>query len=555
MLLAINAKYVHSSLSVWVLAEAISRNSLLQHDVTVIESTINQSSKDIANLIAFDRINAPNVIGISTYIWNAQKTQELLAILCTTLPDTIIILGGPEASHNADYWIGLGADYVVHNEGEQSLPALLDALERDLSIYTDASQTATALYNVSTGKSRLMTTDAQKPYHPVGTQLIDPYTQEYLDTLKGKIAYLETSRGCPYRCTFCLSGDSTLEFFPMNYAKRSILKLANSGARTIKLVDRTFNCNVPRAYDIFEFVIGLDADCCFHFEVAADLFDEKTIALLQIAPPGRIQLEAGLQSFYKPALDASARTNDLDKAQRNIRALLQGKNIHLHIDLIAGLPHESLQEFRRSFNLAYALQAHTLQLGFLKMLHGSVMRKNADIYGICYTRDAPYEIISSPWLSSNDLQILKSTENALQHTYNKARFLITLEYVLSVCGLDPFTLFERLGVATPSQGLPLDEYATRLYGFLQDLPGVDADMLQDYMTCDWLMMVKGKNMPSFLKRHGELRKRIAKTAGDYLGRTLHRDESTVLLSGKGVYVDSTDRDPVTGLYKLHYIDV
>ena len=511
VLLAIGAKYVHSTLSVWVLAESVSRYARVSVETDVVEATIRQSEDEIAGMV---EARNPDIIGISTYVWNAGKLPGLFALLRERIPGAMLVLGGPEASHNAAYWLAQGAGHVLSGEGERSLPALLDALFGE-------------------------------PPAPPETEdeWIDPYNERYLKTLNGRIAYLETSRGCPFRCAFCLSGGSGVRFLPLNEAKERIRKLARSGAKTVKLVDRTFNCDAARAVELFQTVIALDTNCRFHFEAAADLFDQPTLELLQTAPPGRIQLEIGLQSYHQPALNAVNRKTDLEKAGKNVMTLLQKGNIHIHVDLIAGLPYETLAHFQNSFDKAYKLGAHTLQLGFLKLLHGSALRAQAEELGIVYNENPPYEIVSSPWLSEEDLQILKQTENALQHTTNKGRFNRTLDYALKVSGLRPFELFRKLGKAATHHGTALERYAEEIYDCFINLPGVEAEKLIENMVCDWLGMVKGKNTPAFLKRPGI--KLEHKTA---------RGETAILPSGRGVYVDGNDRDPVTGLYKLYFVN-
>ena len=523
-LLAINAKYIHSSLAVWVIAGGVSKYALAHHDIKIVESTIHQENCDIADEItAF----APDVVGISTYIWNAGKLPELLSLLKEKLPEAILVLGGPEASHNAEYWLSKGADHVLRGEGEYIFPAMLDTL----------------------AGARSIPTEANRPTTP-----IDPYSDAYFEALGGRIAYLETSRGCPFLCSFCLSGGSDVVFFPMDAVRAQINKLSRSGTKTIKLVDRTFNCNANRAYELFEYVISLDTDCCFHFEVAADLFDGNTLSLLSNAPAGRIQLEAGLQSYYGPSLKASSRRMDIEKAEMNIRLLLRNNNIHIHVDLIAGLPYETLSAFQEGFDRAFALGAHTLQLGFLKLLHGSVIRKQAKAMQIQYSPYPPYEVTCSPWLSAGDLHILKYAENALQHTYNKGRFLSTLRYVLSVSGLRPFTVFHTLGEAAQHHGMHLADYALSIYDCFVKLPNVSDKELRDCMICDWLGMVKGRNMPQFLKNPDKHRTQLVKAAENSLGHTVARDETAVLFSGDGAFVDSNDRDPLTGLYRINKID-
>ncbi|MCL2404659.1 MAG: DUF4080 domain-containing protein [Defluviitaleaceae bacterium] len=530
VLLAINSKYVHSALSVWVLAKGISEYAHKAHDVEIIEATIHQQDSEISAAIATHK---PDVVGISTYIWNAAKLPGLLKLLKEQLPNCIFVLGGPEASYNADYWLASGADYVIHGEGERQLPVFLDALG-----------------DKNTG-NHIHESTLTEQCNP-----LDPYNATYISTLKNRLAYLETSRGCPYSCAFCLSGESKLIFFPIQTAKEQLCKLSKSGARTIKLIDRTFNINPQRAYQLFEYVISLDTSCCFHFEVAADLFDERTLMLLNTAPPGRIQFEAGLQSYHEPTLKAVSRKADLTKAEQNIKTLLVPGNIHIHVDLIAGLPHETLAIFKDSFDRAYKLGAHDLQLGFLKLLHGSSLRKQAGELGILYQESPPYEIISSSWLSVSDIRTLKQTENALRHTHNKGRFLSTIKYVLfqsadNKLKLRPFTLFHKLGEYCENHGLPLEDYAKKIHDCFLTIPGIDKDALESCMICDWLAMVRGKNMPGFLRKPDTKRKQTISAIEKKIGRTIGREEVAFLPSGKAVFVDVNDRDVVTGLYKLY----
>ena len=544
VLLAINAKYVHSALSVWVLAEGVAMYARTPHDVHVVEATIHQRDSEIAGRVAAFE---PDVVGISAYIWNAGKLPGLLKLLRETIPGAVFVLGGPEASFNTVYWLEQGADFVLKGEGEYAFAALLDEKSKP-----------------SKG-TVLLLGQAEEP-----SPCLACFTSAaYIKALGGRIAYIETSRGCPYNCAFCLSAGSGVRYLPLDAAKEHLRKLSEAGAKTIKLVDRTFNCDAARAYELFEYVIKMDTVSRFHFEVAPDLFDSRMIDLLREAPPGRIQLEAGLQSFFAPALKAVSRPMDIEKAERNIRELTREGNIHIHVDLIAGLPYETLPDFLDSFDRAFTLGAHTLQLGFLKLLHGSALRARAEALGIKYSAEPPYEIQSSPWLGEGDIALLKQVENALQHTYNKCRFLSTLEYVSSASGIRPSSLFENLGASAWNAGADLSVYAAQIYNVFVKLPGVDASILRDKMVCDWLGMVKGKNMPDSLRSPGNLRgapgpdsvsgssvaltvrrRDVVAAAEKQLGRKIRRDEAAVLSSGAGVYVDSEDRDPVTGLYRV-----
>ncbi len=529
VLLAINSKFIHTSLSVWSLAAGISQFAKYSHEVKVIEATIHMETAEIAKQI---EACTPDIVGISAYIWNSDKLPDLLKILREHLPKVLLVLGGPEATYNAESWIDNGANCVLRVEGEWSLPALLDDFSQNKQIAPI---------------SEFCKTSEIPP---------DPYSDEYFAALGGRLAYLETSRGCPFSCEFCLSGSSEVRFFPIERAKSHLTRLASSGTQTVKLVDRTFNCNPERAYELFKHVIEMETACCFHFEVAADLFDERTLELLATAPPARIQLEIGLQSFFKPALQAVSRKTDIDKAAENIKKLLDAKNIHVHVDLIAGLPFEGLADFQTSFDNAYALGAHNLQLGFLKLLHGSGLREKATDLGLIYDENPPYEIISNPWICKAELDILRQTENALQRTYNSGKLLRSMEYVLNATSLSAFAFYSWLGDAVPNHGMELSDYAYLVYEYCCTLSGVDAAELRDCMVCDWLAAVKGKNLPENLKISDKRLKKVAEIAKNQLGRNLQRCEVAVLSTeSRAVFVDANDQDPVTGLYKLYFIQI
>ncbi|MCL2819654.1 MAG: B12-binding domain-containing radical SAM protein [Oscillospiraceae bacterium] len=551
VLLAINAKYVHSSLSVWVIAEGVSLYSRFPHDVNIVEATINQSCADIVSLVAPHK---PDVIGISSYIWNAGMLSGLCTLLRERLPGVLIVLGGPEASNNIDYWLNNGADYVLQGEGEYTFPQFLDSLEKpgqgDGSRQGDGSSVLpeAKINQLSNNK-----TEEPSPCLEPSPCHVNPYTDAYFKSLNGRLSYIEASRGCPFECSFCLSAGSSVRFFPLDEIKMQILKLSKSDTKTIKFVDRTINCNPERAFKIIEYIIGLDTLCKFHFEAAADLFDDPTLSLLKTAPPGLIQLEIGLQSLHEPTVKAVARKTDTEKAMRNIHELVKMQNIHIHIDLIAGLPYETLMDFQNSFNRAYLLNTHTLQLGFLKLLYGSELRNNAAALGIEYSSAPPYEIIQSKWLSIEDIITLKHVENALQNTRNKNRFLSVIHYVLTLMGQTPFSLMHSIGSNVPNHGTQLENYIIQLFNFFLKLPGVDESDLKDCFIYDWLSMVKGKNTPAFLKNDCEHRNYAAKSAEKTLGRKIRREEYAVLNSGSCIFVDSNSRSPVTGLYEVFII--
>ena len=244
ILLAINSKFIHSNLAVWLIKAGIEQYGKSKYDVNVSEVTIHQPIDEIVDAII---VSKPDVIGISVYIWNAPILPDLIYALRERLPNALIVLGGPEAEYNKNYWLEKGADHVLSGEGEYVFPAFLDNHFSSPSLDT-------------------------KYLHPP-----DPYTNEYLKTLENRLIYIESSRGCPYKCAYCLSAETNVEFFPIDVIKERLLKLSKLDSKTVKFVDRTFNCNINRANDLFKFITDLSTNCSFHFEVAADLFDEQTL--------------------------------------------------------------------------------------------------------------------------------------------------------------------------------------------------------------------------------------------------------------------------------------
>ena len=542
VLLAINAKYVHSSLAVWYIAAGISAYCAEKHDFSVLEHTINEPP---SNIVSGVLEKSPEVLGISVYIWNAGMAPQIMAAVRKAVPEIKIVLGGPEAANNPEYWLQSGADYVASGEGEHVLPLLLDCIEQK-----GETDDVPGFYHIDRdGKLCQAAVSNDIPCDTVP----DPYTDRYCSSLGDRLAYVETSRGCPFGCTYCLSSGSNARFFPLEMSKDRIYRLAQGSRRTIKFVDRTFNCNCERAYALFSYVIGLDTECCFHFEVAADLFDNKTINLLNTAAPGRVQLEIGLQSFHEPTLKAVNRQTDIGACEQNIRGLLAPGNIHIHIDLIAGLPLEGFDTLKKSFARAFALRPHTLQLGFLKLLHGSELRKNADRFSIEYSPEPPYEVVSTRWISAEQLDEVRLAEDALDTLYNSGRFLDTIEYLLKASGLKAYDLFEYIGRSVPWRGDSLSSHAEKVYACCLELGGVCPQLLRDAMVRDWLSFARGKNMPNII-RTGVDFKAARKAAEDALGRTIERSHVCVLSDGRIAFIDQEEKDPVTKRYKL-YLDL
>ncbi|NMA14598.1 MAG: DUF4080 domain-containing protein [Clostridia bacterium] len=547
----LNSKYVHSSLAPWYLTAALEEHCGSSVQAAVIEGTINEKMEAVAERIVQQK---PQVVGFSCYIWNITATKHLMRLVKNRLPEVNVILGGPEVSYNAEDILQAEAlvDFIVCGEGEKPFALLLDAISQK----GDVKNIPGLCYRQ--GEQIIVNAPYISAEDPP-----NPYTNQYFEALAGRIAYLETSRGCPYSCAFCLSGRcGSVHFFDLEESKKKLLLLANSGTKTIKLVDRTFNANRKRTRELFRFIIQeygskIPDGVCFHFEIAGDLLEQETIDLLSKAPPGLIQFEIGMQSFNAKTLVAVSRKTDVNLLKSNIRSIIALRNIHVHLDLIAGLPYEDLESFQESFNTAYLLQPHALQLGFLKILFGTPMREDPERYPSMYKLQPPYEVTATPWLSSAELTLLHYTEDALNRLYNSGRFRRTLQYVIKQTGATPFELFIKFGEFTARIGvknISLDDYTAIVFQYFSKQSGVDQSVLRDVMVCDRLATNASGKLPPALRVYDPSQKKIIKQlegkafppppAGIRRGYALLYSEPCL------VYVDYEHKNPVSGEYPL-----
>ncbi len=550
---SVNSKYVHSSPAPWCLKAGVAEFSVGQHTVDIVEGTINEPVGVLLNRL---QKNPAAAYGFCCYIWNITVVQELVRGLRALQPDSVIVLGGPEVSFCAQKTLNTlpEADFVIAGEGEKPFALLLDAL-----------QNGEALDEVP-GLCRRMNGNIcfAGIYRPAGLPPI-PDTAEYAAHLNGRIAYLETSRGCPFSCAFCLSGRcDPVRFFPIDYAKKELLRMANSGAQTVKLIDRTFNCNAVRTKELLQFLIeqrgtGFPKTVCFHFEVGADLFDEETLCLLENAPVGLFQVEAGLQSFCPETLQAVSRHTDLSRLKANLTRLIGCRRLHVHIDLIAGLPFEGFERFGQSFDEAFALHADQLQLGFLKLIYGSRLREQAQEFDFVWNEQPPYEITQTRWLTPSELQRLHCAEDALERLSNSGRFVFTVCYLLKATRLRPFELFCQFGSAVfpLPQGISLDAYTELLWDWSLVQPGVEPEKLRDVLVCDRLASVAGGKLPALLKRPDKRLARLTEGAKKELGLPPGRYGSAIL-SGYGerlVLVNEARQDSVGHRFRLMWKNI
>lgn len=495
----LNSKYVHASLSPWCLLAGVREFSETDCDTVVTESTINGDAGAFADKIIGEK---PDVVAFSCYIWNITKTLEICHII-KSKHDCKIVLGGPEVSHRPKDVLEKYSfiDFVLSGEGEWTFPDFLDNINGDLS-------TVAGLTYRQDGS---VITIPEKEYTDSPPS---PYSEEFFENLNGRICYIETARGCPYRCAFCLSGRcSPLRFFDMPRVKENIIKLAQSGTQTVKFVDRTFNANTERANEILLFIKEnygkkIPQNVCFHFEIAGDILKESTLEILSSMPVGAVQLEIGMQSFNEETLKLINRKTNTKKLVENVKKLISFNNMHIHIDLIAGLTGEDLESFKNGFNLGYSLKAHMLQMGFLKLLHGADMRENSQEYPCTFNAEPPYEVVSTPWLSSDEIRMLKNCEDAVDRLYNSGRFLFTLDYLTDEVGILPFDVFNEFGNSVNGNKMRLSEYAEKLYDFFCDK--CDKEILREKILCDLLCCSSSVQIPDVLKINDPLYKKVKK---------------------------------------------
>lgn len=556
----LNSKYIHASLAPWCLLAGVKVYGSAEISAEVLEGTVNESQDAVFSRIIAEQ---PDVVGFCTYIWNVTEVLALAKALKTQNPALKIVLGGPEVSYRAEEVLNTCSfvDFVISGEGEYPFASLLNALQAGDT--TAFSKIEGLCFRKDTG------VHLSAPCLP-SNDPVSPYCDDFFENLHGRIAYLETSRGCPFSCAFCLSGRcGTVRFFDLEQVKENILRLANSGAKTIKLVDRTFNADKNRAYTIFSFILEhygkeIPDGVCFHFEIAGDILNDDLLALLATAPKGAMQLEIGLQSFNETTLLSVHRKTDTKRLTKNIKRLIAPRNIHIHIDLIAGLPYEDYKSFSESFDKAFSLQSDMLQFGFLKLLYGAPMRENSAEYPCTYCETPPYEVKSTPWLSEKELQSMHRVEDAFDRTWNSGRFRRTVQYALEVTACAPFAFFANFAdyltaKNVKTEKVPLDVYSEQLFSYLCTLPQVDKAVLRDKMVCDRLATNCSGVLPAFL-RVEDSRLKAVRTAlnGDIQTRAtagVKRALALLYSENRAVYADYQTPDRVTGEYTLKYISL
>ena len=544
LLAACNAKYIHSNLAVYDLQAYAS--DYADH-IVLKEYTINQQKDDIMRDIYLEH---PDVVCVSCYIWNLSFVKELMADLIKILPGADFWAGGPEVSYDAEKFLTENSEFkgVMVGEGEETFKELagyyVEKNPQDLKNMTG-----------------ICYRDGDQIIHNGWRQIMDlssiPFIYKDLSEFKNRIIYYESSRGCPFSCSYCLSSiDKKLRFRDTETVKKELQFFIDNKVPQVKFVDRTFNCKHDHAMAIWKYINEHDNGVTnFHFEISADLLREEELQEMSTMRPGLIQLEIGVQSTNPDTIKAIHRTMDFEKLKGIVDRIHSFGNIHQHLDLIAGLPYEDYDSFRNSFNDVYALKPQQLQLGFLKVLKGSHMMEMCREYGIVYKTQEPYEVLSTKWLDYDHVLKLKTVENMVEVYYNSGQFQNTLEYLENFFP-DAFSIYERLGSFYMEKGYG-DVSHTRmrryeiLLEFLEDVPEISMDQVKDQMVYDLYLRENLKSRPGFARDQKPFERQIWDfRKREKVAKNAHVE---VFADGTVLLFNYADRDPLTN--NAHVTDV
>ena len=544
LLVACNAKYIHSNLAVYDLQAYAS--DYADH-IVLKEYTINQQKDDIMRDIYLEH---PDVVCVSCYIWNLSFVKELMADLIKILPGADFWAGGPEVSYDAEKFLTENSEFkgVMVGEGEETFKELAGHY---------VEKNPQNLKNM-TG---ICYRDGDQIIHNGWRQIMDlssiPFIYKDLSEFKNRIIYYESSRGCPFSCSYCLSSiDKKLRFRDTETVKKELQFFIDNKVPQVKFVDRTFNCKHDHAMAIWKYINEHDNGVTnFHFEISADLLREEELQEMSTMRPGLIQLEIGVQSTNPDTIKAIHRTMDFEKLKGIVDRIHSFGNIHQHLDLIAGLPYEDYDSFRHSFNDVYALKPQQLQLGFLKVLKGSNMMEMCREYGIVYKTQEPYEVLSTKWLDYDHVLKLKTVENMVEVYYNSGQFQNTLEYLENFFQ-DAFSIYERLGSFYMEKGYG-DVSHTRmrryeiLLEFLEDVPEISMDQVKDQMVYDLYLRENLKSRPGFARDQKPFERQIWDfRKREKVAKNAHVE---VFADGTVLLFNYADRDPLTN--NAHVTDV
>lgn len=483
-LAALNSKYVHSNLALKYLKASLENNSG-DYEAVICEYTINDNLLSI--LTSLYETNA-DIYAFSCYIWNIEQILKTCENLKKLKPKALIILGGPEVSYDAKKVLENNdfIDFIISGEGENSLPQLINTILKKSDDYTEIEGLA---YKNQNGNICL--NEVFCVIDDLST-VTSPFKGD-LSCYRQKVAYFESSRGCPYNCSYCLSSTiKGVRYFPLERVKQELLNLIQAEAKQVKFVDRTFNSSKERAMEIWRFITENNKNTVFHFEISAHLIDDEMIEFLNRVPKGIFEFEIGIQSTNQDAINAVGRKTDFKRISQVVQKIREKNNIHLHLDLIAGLPYEGYQSFGSSFDNVYRLKPHMLQLGFLKLLKGSRIRDEYRKHGYKFTENPPYEVLENKYISFNEITKLKRIEAILEIYKNSGRFEYSIEFLIKNSYESPFKMFEEIACfwlenKAFERKIAQEEIYDLLFEFYKNRIGKNLEAFSEVLKFDYVL--------------------------------------------------------------------
>ena len=560
---AVNAKYIHSNLAVYCLKAYAEKYGDTSDEISIGEYTINQQLDEILRDIYKRK---PDMLCLSCYIWNLTYVEEICREIKKVMPQIIIWIGGPEVSYDGVKVLERlpEVDGVMKGEGEQTFCDLLH-------FYQD--KTADGLQNMKGIVYREQTGQiVENEWRKTMDLSKVPFVYENMELFEHKIIYYETSRGCPFSCSYCLSSiDKCLRFRDLELVKKELQFFIDHKVPQVKFVDRTFNCKHDHAMTVWRYIKEHDNGITnFHFEVAADLLNEEEMELVKTMRPGLIQLEIGVQSTNLDTIREIHRTMKFEQVAEVVRRINSYGNVHQHLDLIAGLPYEGYESFGKSFDRVYKMNPEQLQLGFLKVLKGSVMHDRAQEYGIVYQDRAPYEVLSTKWLTYAEVIRLKQIEEMVEVYYNSGQFCCTMA-ALEQEFASPFCMYECLAAYYDEKNAfavshsRIGRYEI-LYDFIVKTCKERSEQYMEMLTLDMYLRDNVKKRPEFLRESGvssdeaaafykkeEKERTYLKAYEGYDRRQMRKMTHLERIDGKTVLFDYKNRDPLTGNAAIYYL--
>lgn len=549
LLVALNSKFIHSNLAVHSIATAYDnyRNKYKVDlpKVFVNEFSINDTEDSIISEI-FSKI--PDVVAFSVYIWNCDFVHKLCKKIKLIAPETKIILGGPQVSFgpNSTKLEDCDYDYIVKGEGERAFFCLVNEIfERDFVALPE--------WNFSFDGKTASCKNAEN---------LDEYSFVYNDynimCFDNRIIYYESSRGCPFRCAYCLSSVcGKVRGLDIERVKSDLKFFLTHNVRQVKFVDRTFNYDKKRAVEIWKYLIENADDnyTNFHFEIGADILDKNSLDVLSKAPKGLIKIEAGIQSFNEKTLQEINRSCDLETLSENLKKVLSFENINIHSDLIIGLPYEDIDSFKNSFIKAYSIKSHQLQLGFLKLLPGAPLNDMIEKHGYIFSPNPPYEIVSNKYLTSFEILFLKKFEDVFEKLFNSGRFVLSLNF-LEKYFKNPYEMFEKITKFFEEKNLIFSSVSSKtlycfLHKFFVEFCQENSKEFDELLLLDYYCSERSEQIPIDLKyltsHQKELKEELSKTVSD-------KNKNSVRLIGDKAYIFNYEsKDPVNERYSFSQI--